>query len=62
MRFLNRNAVLALLGVSAPTLWRMVQAGRFPASIRISSRRVGWLEADIVAWVESKRQRDGTET
>ncbi len=53
--FLSTADVTALLNVSRSTLHRMVKNGKFPASIKISDSRVGWRQADVLAWV-AKRQ------
>jgi prophage regulatory protein len=50
-RFLAKPEVLRIAGFSAATLWREVQAGRFPAPIPISANRVGFLESEVRAWV-----------
>jgi|SoiMethySBSTD1v2_1073268.scaffolds.fasta_scaffold410301_2 prophage regulatory protein len=50
-RFLAKPEVLRIAGFSAATLWREVQAGRFPAPIPISANRVGFLESEVQAWV-----------
>jgi prophage regulatory protein len=59
-RFLAKPEVLRIAGFSAATLWREVQAGRFPAPVPISANRVGFLESEIRAWlnkaVEAARQ------
>ena len=59
-RFLAKPEVLRIAGFSAATLWREVQAGRFPAPVPISANRVGFLESEVRAWlhktVESARQ------
>jgi prophage regulatory protein len=59
-RFLAKPEVLRIAGFSAATLWREVQAGRFPAPVPISANRVGFLESEVRAWldktVETARQ------
>ena len=47
--------VLAAVGVSRTTLWRRVQAGDFPAPVRLGgarSRAMGWKRADVERWIE----------
>lgn len=41
-------------GLSATSIWRMRQRGDFPEPIRLSEGAVGWLRADIVAWLASR--------
>ena len=54
LRIMRTPEVLATLGVSRMTLWRMVQAGIFPKPIRVSARCVGWMEREVQVWVEKK--------
>ena len=55
-RILRKPDVLALVNVSATTLWRMVRRGDFPASFRISPGLVGWYETDVDLWIEERRR------
>ena len=51
----KRPQEIALLPFSAPTLWRMVAAGNFPAPIKLSAGVTAWRVADIRAWLYSKQ-------
>jgi predicted DNA-binding transcriptional regulator AlpA len=42
--------VLRITGFSAATLWREIQAQRFPAPVPISPNRVGFLESEVREW------------
>ena len=53
-RFLAKPEVLRIAGFSAATLWREVQAGRFPAPVWISANRVGFVESEVRAWISSR--------
>ena len=53
-RFLNWLAVGSRVSLSRSTVWRKIQEGSFPAAIRISKGRVGWLEADIERWIHAQ--------
>ena len=55
-RFLNWLAVGSRVSLSRSTVWRKIQEGSFPAPIRISKGRVGWLEADIERWINAQLQ------
>ena len=50
----RRGETLALVGLGDNTVRRMVERGEFPKPIQISPRAVGWLKADIRAWLESR--------
>lgn len=46
--------VVAKTGLSRSSIYAAMGRNEFPASITLGARAVGWLEADIDAWVESK--------
>ncbi len=47
-------------GLSRSTIYLRIAAGSFPAPISLGSRAVGWLEADIEAWIEQQVERSRT--
>jgi predicted DNA-binding transcriptional regulator AlpA len=49
-RLLDKHEVLACTGVSFPTLWAWMRAGRFPRS-RIVGGKSMWLASEITAWL-----------
>lgn len=53
-RFIRRPEVLARIGLSAVTVWRLTQRGDFPKSIRLSPGTVAWLETDIDRWINDR--------
>jgi predicted DNA-binding transcriptional regulator AlpA len=40
---------------SRAQLWKLVQAGEFPAPIKISQQRSAWIAAEIDAWLETRK-------
>ena len=38
--------------VSKSTLYRWMNEGKFPASIRLGGTRLSWLSSDIAAWLK----------
>lgn len=52
---LSPREVCTALNISQPTLWRLRQAGRFPAPVHVSDRRIGWPEDTLRDWLESRR-------
>lgn len=54
MAILRTNDVIQLTGLSRSTLWRLERAGNFPERIQLGANSVGWLEADINAWLDSR--------
>lgn len=43
-----------MVGLSRSTIYTLMAAGKFPNSIPLGERSVGWLESDIDAWIDSK--------
>jgi prophage regulatory protein len=54
MKILSSNKVVELTGLSRVTLSRYEQAGTFPQRRQLGTRRVGWVESEILGWLESR--------
>lgn len=52
-RILAKKEVMQLTGLSKSTIYLYIQLGKFPASIRIGLRRVGWVESEINDWLRN---------
>ncbi len=48
------DSLTAPLPFSAPTLWRMVAARKFPAPHKLSSRVTAWQVRDVRAWLQAQ--------
>lgn len=48
------DSLTAPLPFSAPTLWRMVKAGKFPAPTRLSTRVTAWKVSDVRDWMNAQ--------
>ena len=57
-RLLRRKDVEHLTGLGRSSIYAMMASDLFPKQVKLCSRAVGWLEADIAAWIET-RQRVG---
>lgn len=53
-RILSLKEVEFRVVYSDMQIWRMEKMGLFPTHIRLHSRRVGWLEPSIIAWMQEK--------
>lgn len=47
MRLIRMREVLDKVGLSKATLYRLIAAGKFPASIQIAYRAVAWEESQV---------------
>jgi prophage regulatory protein len=53
-RFIRWAQVKAIVGLSKATIRRFEQEDKFPRRRKIGHRAVGWLEADVLAWVKDR--------
>jgi prophage regulatory protein len=53
-RVLRRRAVETITGLSRSTIYARMNAGAFPAAIRLGGRSVGWIADEIEAWIASR--------
>jgi len=54
-KILRKPEVIATVGLSDPTIWRMERAGKFPKRIQLGGNSVGWFQSSIIEWLENKR-------
>lgn len=53
-KVLRRPAVEAMTGLSRSTIYEYMRVGTFPEPIRLGAKAVGWLEHEVVAWIEAR--------
>jgi prophage regulatory protein len=53
-RILRRAEVERATGMARSTLYDAVAAGRFPKPVKITEHRVGWVEAEVIAWQKAR--------
>lgn len=53
-RVMSWLEVQRTVGLSRPQIWRLRRDGEFPAALKLSEHRVGWLESEIQAWLRSR--------
>lgn len=56
MKVLSYNAAAERAGIVRRTLERLISTGEGPATIFLSARRRGILEADLEAWLLKRRR------
>lgn len=59
-RLFGWRRVKDMTGLSRSTAWRLQQLGKFPAPVRISTKRVAWRESDLIAWKAATLDDAGT--
>jgi predicted DNA-binding transcriptional regulator AlpA len=61
VRFLSRDEVLEIIGVTYPCLWGWVRNGCFPAprSLGMIGKRgrIGWVQSEVDDWILSRPKR-----
>ncbi|UJX41106.1 AlpA family phage regulatory protein [Desulfovibrio sp. JY] len=55
VRIRRKPWVTEVTGLSPSTYRRLEMAGQFPKRIKLSKSAVGWIEAEVLAWVESRK-------
>ena len=56
-RLLNRKELVEIVGLSYPSIWRLMCEDQFPRSVVLGRNRVAWFEAEVDAWLESLERR-----
>ena len=56
MRILRIDSVASRVSFHPVHIRRLVRDKKFPAPIRLGENRVAWIETEIEAWLESKRE------
>ncbi|MGI4732907.1 MAG: helix-turn-helix transcriptional regulator [Janthinobacterium lividum] len=54
-RFLRIDDVIASTGLSRPTIYRLIRGAKFPDRVALTTRCVGWWEADVESWLRDRR-------
>ena len=58
MKFLTAKQVMDMTGLSRTSIWRLEKAGKFPHRRQLGTRRIGWLESEVLDWMESRMRVD----
>jgi prophage regulatory protein len=51
---LRKKQVVAMVGLSASTIYTLQKSGSFPPPVKLSVRAMGWLSADIEHWLAER--------
>lgn len=44
----------ARIGLSVPTIYRLIAAKKFPPAVSLGPGSVGWIEDEVDAWIEAR--------
>jgi len=56
MQIYRIKDVIKVTGLSRSTIYRLMDQDRFPKSIKLSQRIIGFLEEDIEQWIQERYQ------
>jgi len=56
LRFLRLSEVSEMVGLNKRTLQRMVKDESFPTPVKLHERSIGFVEAEVLAWMESRME------
>ena len=60
-RIIRTKEVLERTGLTLTTLYREIDAGRFPPQVRLTTSTTGFHESEVEAWMESRQVVAGVE-
>lgn len=56
MKFIKINEVSELTTFSRATIYRLIKKGQFPSQIKLAERSSGWVEQEVIDYLNSKIQ------
>ena len=57
-RLIRLEEVLSYTGLSRSELYRKVQVGEFPGSVKVGVRAVRWRESEVEEWIAERPRTD----
>ncbi|WP_394168954.1 AlpA family transcriptional regulator [Saccharospirillum alexandrii] len=54
MRILRLKDVMEQTGLARSTVYKSIDAGTFPKPVPLGGRSVGWIDSEIIGWIEDK--------
>ena len=54
MKVLSKKEVRSLVLYSPAHIARLEKAGQFPKRIQLGTNRVGWIESEVVNWIQER--------
>lgn len=53
-RIITQKELASRVPYSPVQIWRLEKAGTFPRRIKLGPNRVGWVEAEVEAWLRHR--------
>lgn len=53
-RILRLRETLLRTGLSRSTLYELMRINKFPSSVSLGARAIGWLDSEITAWISAR--------
>ncbi len=54
MRILSKRQLKELVLYSPQHIARLEKAGQFPLRVKLGQARVGWIESEVLAWLQER--------
>lgn len=54
MKVLRLDAVVLTTGLARSTIYKLIGSGDFPRPVSLTGRSVGWIESEVIAWIQSR--------
>jgi len=62
MRILSKRQLKELVLYSPQHVARLEKAGQFPLRVQLGPNRVGWVEAEVLNWLDKRLSKRNTPT
>jgi prophage regulatory protein len=53
-RIVRMRELIRMTGLPRSHIYRLQAEGRFPRSVKLDIRSVGWLEQEVIDWLDEK--------
>lgn len=53
-RIIRLPDVITKTGLGKTTIYQMENGGKFPKSVSLGAKAVGWIEAEVDRWIEAR--------
>jgi len=53
-RLLKLKTVIEITGVSRSHIYALAQKGLFPKPVKLTERSSAWVEAEVLAWIDTR--------